>query len=278
MRAWRGLKNFKGQSALSTWLYRIAVNVCLNRVSAKTADRRADRVGRPVRGHPHRRRAGDAAARRARGRGTQGHRGAAQEATRHVDPADVSRVVAPADRRHPWQLGRRDKGQLLSRAGQPEEDPRATSHDPSDGGRTRSTRSRARSTRRGRRISMRANACRQQAGRTRRRARPKRATSSVPEPSPLFWQHLSARVRTAIDAEPQAAGGWREWVRWPVLAPIAALALIVMALAVGAAAPATGRFTRSRSRSRLRLLSTTGSPSSPIWSATWIGRRRRRPA
>ena len=37
VRAWRGLKNFKGQSALSTWLYRIAVNVCLNRVSAKTA-------------------------------------------------------------------------------------------------------------------------------------------------------------------------------------------------------------------------------------------------
>ena len=37
VRAWRGLKNFKGQSALATWLYRIAVNVCLNRVSAKTA-------------------------------------------------------------------------------------------------------------------------------------------------------------------------------------------------------------------------------------------------
>ena len=35
VRAWRGLKNFKGHSALSTWLYRIAVNVCLNRVSAK---------------------------------------------------------------------------------------------------------------------------------------------------------------------------------------------------------------------------------------------------
>lgn len=35
VRAWRGLKNFKGQAALSTWLYRIAVNVCLNRVSAK---------------------------------------------------------------------------------------------------------------------------------------------------------------------------------------------------------------------------------------------------
>lgn len=36
VRAWRGLKTFKGQSALSTWLYRIAVNVCLNRVGVKT--------------------------------------------------------------------------------------------------------------------------------------------------------------------------------------------------------------------------------------------------
>jgi len=36
VRAWRGLKTFKGQSALSTWLYRIAVNLCLNRVSVKT--------------------------------------------------------------------------------------------------------------------------------------------------------------------------------------------------------------------------------------------------
>lgn len=54
----------------------------------------------------------------------------------------------------------------------------------------------------------------------------------VPEPSPLFWAHLSQRVRTAIDAEPPAAGRWRQWIRWPVLAPIAALALLVMALAV----------------------------------------------
>jgi RNA polymerase sigma-70 factor (ECF subfamily) len=36
VRAWRGIKNFKGESALSTWLHRIAINVCLNRVSAKT--------------------------------------------------------------------------------------------------------------------------------------------------------------------------------------------------------------------------------------------------
>jgi RNA polymerase sigma-70 factor (ECF subfamily) len=35
VRAWKGLRTFKGDAALSTWLYRIAVNVSLNRVSAK---------------------------------------------------------------------------------------------------------------------------------------------------------------------------------------------------------------------------------------------------
>src|SRR5436190_1004473 len=36
IRAYRGLKNFKGEASLSTWLYRIGVNVCLNKVGAKT--------------------------------------------------------------------------------------------------------------------------------------------------------------------------------------------------------------------------------------------------
>src|SRR5476649_1578288 len=35
LRAYKGLRSFRGQSTLSTWLHRIAVNVCLNRVSAK---------------------------------------------------------------------------------------------------------------------------------------------------------------------------------------------------------------------------------------------------
>ena len=35
VRAYKGLRKFKGQSALSTWLYRIAVNVCLNHVGSK---------------------------------------------------------------------------------------------------------------------------------------------------------------------------------------------------------------------------------------------------
>ena len=35
VRAYRSLRTFKGHSAFSTWLYRVAVNVCLNRVSAR---------------------------------------------------------------------------------------------------------------------------------------------------------------------------------------------------------------------------------------------------
>ena len=36
IRAFKGLKGFKGQATLATWLYRIAVNVCLNRMALKT--------------------------------------------------------------------------------------------------------------------------------------------------------------------------------------------------------------------------------------------------
>lgn len=36
LRAYRGLAGFKGQASFGTWLYRIGVNVCLNRVAAKT--------------------------------------------------------------------------------------------------------------------------------------------------------------------------------------------------------------------------------------------------
>ncbi|HSC28204.1 MAG TPA: sigma-70 family RNA polymerase sigma factor, partial [Vicinamibacterales bacterium] len=36
LRAYRGLAGFKGQSAFPTWLYRIGVNVCLNRLSRRS--------------------------------------------------------------------------------------------------------------------------------------------------------------------------------------------------------------------------------------------------
>jgi len=39
LRAYRGLRNFRGQSSLGTWLYRIGVNVCLNRVASAATER-----------------------------------------------------------------------------------------------------------------------------------------------------------------------------------------------------------------------------------------------
>lgn len=54
----------------------------------------------------------------------------------------------------------------------------------------------------------------------------------MPEPSPLFWDHLSARVRTAVQSELQPGGGWPHWLRWPVLAPIGVLALLVLAVMI----------------------------------------------
>jgi len=35
LRAYRGLRRFRGHSSIGTWLYRIGVNVCLNRVASK---------------------------------------------------------------------------------------------------------------------------------------------------------------------------------------------------------------------------------------------------
>jgi RNA polymerase sigma-70 factor (ECF subfamily) len=35
LRAYRALRNFKGDAAFGTWLYRIAVNLCLNKVSSR---------------------------------------------------------------------------------------------------------------------------------------------------------------------------------------------------------------------------------------------------
>src|SRR4051794_32601853 len=38
IRAYRGLKTFRGQASLGTWLYRIAVNVSLNKVGSKATE------------------------------------------------------------------------------------------------------------------------------------------------------------------------------------------------------------------------------------------------
>jgi hypothetical protein len=55
----------------------------------------------------------------------------------------------------------------------------------------------------------------------------------IPEPSPLFWDHFSTRVRAAIETEQAPERSWLpDWLRWQVLAPVAALALLVAALSV----------------------------------------------
>jgi hypothetical protein len=56
------------------------------------------------------------------------------------------------------------------------------------------------------------------------------ADVDVPEPSPLFWDHLSARVREAVDAE---GAPRRSFWTWPRLAiPSAAVAVAALLVAV----------------------------------------------
>jgi hypothetical protein len=63
---------------------------------------------------------------------------------------------------------------------------------------------------------------------------------SVPEPSPLFWPHFSERVRVAIDQDVAAGGSWPAWLRWQVLAPVGALALLILGLMIAVPKPDTG--------------------------------------
>lgn len=55
------------------------------------------------------------------------------------------------------------------------------------------------------------------------------ASAEVPEPPPLFWSSLNTRVRAGIEGA--TVEGWRAWLRWDVLVPMAGLAALVVALA-----------------------------------------------
>src|SRR5947207_14104711 len=58
------------------------------------------------------------------------------------------------------------------------------------------------------------------------------ADLDVPEPSPLFWNHLSARVREAVEAEGTPGLQWWSPSTWPRFAVpvLGVLALIVLAV------------------------------------------------
>ena len=65
----------------------------------------------------------------------------------------------------------------------------------------------------------------------------------VPEPSPLFWDHLSSRVREAVATEAVPRRSWLDVARWSrgVLDPMLAVAAVGLLLAViipGMRAPA----------------------------------------
>jgi len=51
VRAFKGLVNFKGDASLATWLYRVAVNTCLNRVAVKKPVTAPLEVATQVDGH-----------------------------------------------------------------------------------------------------------------------------------------------------------------------------------------------------------------------------------
>jgi len=74
------------------------------------------------------------------------------------------------------------------------------------------------------------------------------ARADVPEPSPLFWDHLSARVRDAVaqegfTAESAGSAGWVPlWASWRVGIVAAALgAVLVVVALMPRTGPTTGR-------------------------------------
>ncbi len=58
--------------------------------------------------------------------------------------------------------------------------------------------------------------------------------SAVPEPSPLFWDHFSARVREAVEDSPAETTGWagQPWwkMRWAAASSCALILVLVAAL------------------------------------------------
>jgi hypothetical protein len=62
----------------------------------------------------------------------------------------------------------------------------------------------------------------------------------VPEPSPLFWDHLSSRVRVATRAEPAARWGLVDLRAWRAILPLGAMAVVVLAVAFGVSRGRTG--------------------------------------
>jgi hypothetical protein len=56
--------------------------------------------------------------------------------------------------------------------------------------------------------------------------------SDVPEPSPMFWDQFSARVRKTIDADVAGRRWWTAWIAPRVLVPLTAVAGLILVVAL----------------------------------------------
>ena len=65
------------------------------------------------------------------------------------------------------------------------------------------------------------------------------AAAETPEPSPLCWDHLQARIRTAIDVEPRPAASWWRREGFGAVVPAAAAAALLVAVLAGVVQRAT---------------------------------------
>ena len=115
VRAFKGLGNFKNESSLGTWLYRVGVNACLNRVATKKVE--TEPIDAAPRVDPRGRSAPRGDAQRARGGSARGDCQAAAEAACDADASRVSGALARGDRQGAWQFGRRRQGEFFPRAG-----------------------------------------------------------------------------------------------------------------------------------------------------------------
>jgi RNA polymerase sigma factor (sigma-70 family) len=119
LRAWKGIKRFRGDAQFSTWMYRITANAAATLVQ-KRRRRRAeslDTVDEPIdtsiEGHPKRRR------NRPSGSRISPRGGSVPPSCGHGGPQGRVRLVARGHRRGPRHLGRGGEGEAAPGAEAP---------------------------------------------------------------------------------------------------------------------------------------------------------------
>ncbi len=94
------------------------------------------------------------------------------------------------------------------------------------------------------------------------------AEVEVPEPSPLFWDHLSHRVADAVRREPARSSGWWWTPTWRGLAPLAAVVLLAVAVwfwRPDAPRPLDPSSTGNVAESRLEVLPVAAAGDDEAW-------------